>query len=90
MKKWVKREKKKYPYNRMKHTLIAQIRAVERKKHGKADRYAIINSRGKIIEKYRIKQTADYALPKLRKDYFEELKIVELDENGKVVTTKIK
>jgi len=73
-----------------KHTLIAQIKALERRKHGKLNRYAIIDSKGKVIEKYRIKQTADYALPKLRKEYYEELKIVELDENGKPVTTKVK
>ena len=90
MKTHVKKEKKKYPYNRKKHTLFAQIRAMERRKQGKMNRYAIIDSKGKIIEKYRIKQTADYALPKLRKDYFEELKVVELDEYGKPVTTKIK
>ena len=74
-----------------KHTISAQIKAIERRKHGKMNRYAIVDDKGKVIEKYRLKFTADYALPKLRKDYFEELKVVELDENGKpVVTTKIK
>ena len=68
-----------------KHTIFAQIRALDRRKHGKLNRWVIIDSKGKVVEKYRIKNTADKHLPKLRKDYFEELKIVELDENGKPV-----
>ena len=71
-----------------KHTLIAQIKALERRKHGKMMRYAIIDSKGKVIEKYRLKWTVDKELPKLRKDYYEELKVVELDEYGKVVIPK--
>ena len=72
---------------KLKHSLIAQIKALERRKHGKADRYAIIDKKNNIIEKYRLRWTADKELTKLRKDYFEELKIVELDENCKPVVT---
>ena len=90
MKTYIKKETKKYPYNRMKHSIFTQIRDIERRKHGEVDRYAIIDSKGKVIEKYRIRQTAENEMIKLRKDYYEELIIVELDENGKPVTTKIK
>ena len=90
MKKSVKREKNKYPYNRMKHSLSAQIKAIERRKHGKMNRYAIIDSKGKVIEKFRLKFTALQMLSGIQKDYYVRLKVVELDEYGKVVTTKIK
>ena len=90
MKTHVKKEKKKYPYNRMKHSIIAQIRDVERRKHGKSDRWALIDNKGKVIEKYRLRWTVDRELPFKEKEHFQELKIVELDENGKPVTTKIK
>ena len=73
-----------------KHSLIAQIKAIERRKHGKMNRYAIIDDKGKVIEKYRLMLTATQEIKKLRKDYYEELKVVELDEYGRVVTTKIK
>ena len=90
MKTKVKKEKNKYPYNRMKHSLFAQIKAIERRKHGKMDRWALIDNKGKVIEKYRLRWTADKELPFREKEHFQELKVVELDEYGKPVTTKIK
>ena len=87
MKSYTKREKKKYPYNRFKQGIFAKIRARERRIKEKLDQYAIIDENGKVIEKYRIRQTAENEIKRFRKDYFEELKIVELDEYGKPVVT---
>jgi len=49
----------------------------ERRKYN----YAIVNSETKeIIEKFRLKQTAFSVLPKMQKMYFQDLKIVELED----------
>ena len=88
MKKSIKREKKKYPYNRKKHSLISQIKAIERRKHGKMNRYAIVDDKGKVIEKYRIRWTADQEIKKKQKEYYVRLRVVNLDEDGKPVVTK--
>ena len=71
-----------------KHTLIAQIKALERRKHGKLDRYALVDNKGKVIEKYRLRFTASQELIRQEKIHFQKLKIVDLDENGKPVVTK--
>jgi len=80
MKTHIKREKKKYPYHRQKHNIFAQIRNREQRKTLMLPNYAIIDKKGNIIEKYRLKWTANQELPKLQKDYFQKLKIIELNE----------
>ena len=87
MKTKVKKEKKKYPYNRFKHTLFAQIRALEKRKQLKLPMYCIIDNKGNVIEKYRLRWTADRDLGKQEKNCFQKLKIVRLDEKGKPVVT---
>ena len=91
MKTHAKKEMKKYPYKKVRplkeHSIFAKIRARERRIKEKLDQYAIIDENGKVIEKYRIRQTAENEIKRFRKDYFEELKIVELDEYGKPVVT---
>lgn len=53
------------------------------------DKHAIVDPEGKVIEKFRIKATAFHRMKELQKDYFcEELKIVDLDWDGNVVTKK--
>ena len=90
MKSSVKREKKKHPYHRMKHSISVQIRAMEKRKWGMTDRYAIVDDKGKVIEKYRLKFTARQMFSEIQKNHYARLKIVELDENGKPVITEIK
>lgn len=90
MKKSVKKEKKKYPYNRFKHSIIAQMKAMERRKWGEVNRWAIVDRKNNIIEKYRLRWTADRELPFKEKQHFQELKVVELDEYGKVVVPRKK
>ena len=85
MKSSVKREKKKYPYNRMKQPIFAQIRAMEKRKQLKLPMYTIIDNKGNVIEKYRLRLTARHELERLQKEYYVKLKIVELDEYGKPV-----
>ena len=79
MKSSVKREKKKYPYHRMKHSLISQIRAVEKKEQAKLYRYAIVDDKGKVIEKFRYKFTANQMFSEIQKNHYSRLKIVKLD-----------
>ena len=71
-----------------KHPIFAQIIALEKRKQLKLPMYAIIDKKGKVIEKYRLMWTATKELKKLSEDYFEELRICKLDENGKVVIPK--
>ena len=97
MKSHTKREKKKYPYNRFKHSLITQMKAMEKRK-GKEQtlsltvntymKYALVNSKGDIIERFRLYQTAKQMRGNYNQIQREELKIVKLDENGKPVVTK--
>lgn len=71
-----------------KHTIFAQIKALEKRKQLKLPMYVIIDNKGKVIEKYRLRWTADRDLGKQEKDHFQKLKIVRLDENGKPVVTR--
>ena len=66
-----------------KHTLFAQIRALEKKKQLKLPMYALVDNKGNIIEKYRLKWTADRDLSKQEKIHITKLKVVPLDEDGK-------
>lgn len=43
------------------------------------ERYAIVDSKGEIIQKFRIKGTARNLLSELQKDHYQKLKIVELE-----------
>jgi len=98
MKTYVKKEQKKYPYKKhrplFKSNLFAQIRAREQRIKEKLPQYTIIDSKGKVIEKYRIRVTAQNEIKKIRNDYYEELRICKLDSNGNVgeviFTEKIK
>ena len=76
------------PHSQNKHSIFAQIRALEKRKQLKLPMYAIIDSKGNVIEKYRLKNTADYDLSKQEKIRLTKLKIVPLDETGKYVTPK--
>ncbi len=84
MKTQLKNNKKKYPYKKVRplkeHNIFAQIRNREQRKTLMLPNYAIIDKKGNIIEKYRLKWTANQELPKLQKDYFQKLKIIELNE----------
>ena len=66
-----------------KHTLFAQIRALEKRKQLKLPMYALVDNKGKVIEKYRLKWTADRELRSQEKIHLTKLKIVPLDEDGK-------
>ena len=88
MKSHTKREKKKYPYHRDKYSIFAQIRALEKRKQLRLPLYAVIDEKGNVIEKYRLRFTTDKELKKLQKDYYVKLKMVKLDEYGKPVVTK--
>ena len=84
MKTSVKKQQKKYPYKKsrplFKGSIFTQIRAREQRKALMLSNYAIIDEKGNIIEKYRLRWTANQELPKLQKDYFQKLKIIELNE----------
>jgi len=84
MKTHIKREKKKYPYHRQKHNIFAQIRNREQRKTLMLPNYAIIDKKGNIIEKYRLRMTADVYLKKLSIQKLDKLRICKLDEDGKV------
>jgi len=88
MKVKVKKQKKKYPYKKHRplkqHSIFAQIRAREQRIKLKLPQYAIIDSKGNIIEKYRLRMTADREIKKLSKQKLEKLRICKLDEDGKV------
>ena len=90
MKIHTKKEQKKYPYKKsrplFKHSIFAQISAYELRKQKKLPNYAIIDKKGNIIEKYRLRWTADVFLKKLEKEKLEKLRICKLDENGSVTT----
>ncbi len=87
MKKWVKKEKKKYPYHRVKNSLFNQISDVEKKKKESKYKYAIVDKKGKVIEKFMYWATAHEMIRKIRKNYYEELEIVSIDDEGNVLTT---
>jgi len=68
-----------------KHTIFTQIRALEKRKQLKLPMYAIIDNKGKVIEKYRLRWTADRDLRKQEKIHLQKLKIVGLNEYGKPI-----
>jgi len=68
MKTKVKKEQKKHPYHRQKHNIFTQIRAREQRKALNLPNYAIIDKKGNIIEKYRLRWTADKEIKKLEKE----------------------
>ncbi len=76
------------PYTNTKHTILAQIKAREKRKLLNLPMYAIIDNKGKVIGKYRLKWTAYRDFKRIEKEYYVELKVVSLDENGKAVVTK--
>jgi len=41
-------------------------------------RYAIVDDKGKIVEKFRYKFTADTMLPKIQSNYYVKLKVIKL------------
>ena len=86
MKTSVKKEQKKYPYKKsrplFKGSIFTQIRAREQRIKLKLPQYAIIDSKGNIIEKYRLRMTADREIKKLSKQKLEKLRICKLDEDG--------
>jgi len=86
MKVKVKKEQKKYPYKKHRplkeHSIFTQIRAREQRKALMLSNYAIIDEKGKIIEKYRLRWTADVYLKKLEKEKLQKLRICKLDEDG--------
>ena len=84
MKTKVKKEKKKYPYHRQKHNIFTQIRAREQRKALMLPNYAIIDEKGKIIEKYRLYCTAINERKKHQRDFFGNLRICKLDEYGNI------
>ena len=47
-------------------------------------KYALVDSKGKIIEKFRLMQTANQMRYEYGRMWREELKVVELNSNGKI------
>jgi len=90
MKTWFKKEMKKHPYKKtrplFKTSIISQIEAREQRIKDKLPNYAIVDDKGKIIEKFRGKATALQMMPKIQKEYFVRLKIVPLNNDGSVTT----
>ena len=86
MKTSVKKQQKKYPYKKsrplFKGSIFTQIRAIEQRKALMLPNYAIIDEKGNIIEKYRLRMTADREIKKLSKQKLEKLRICKLDEDG--------
>ena len=83
MKTYIKKEKKKYPYHRNKHSIFAQIHSYNQRIKDKLPNYAIIDDKGNIIEKYRLSTTAINEIKKLQKDYYVKLSVVKLNSEGK-------
>ena len=71
------------PHSQNKHSIFAQIRALEKRKQLKLPMYALVDNKGNIIEKYRLKWTADRDLSKQEKIHITKLKVVPLNEYGK-------
>jgi len=90
MKVKVKKQQKKYPYKKsrslFKGSILTQIHAYNQRIKQNLPNYAIIDKKGKIIEKYRLRWTADVFLKKLEKEKLEKLRICKLDENGVILS----
>ena len=86
MKTQTKKEQKKYPYKKHRplkeHSIFAQIRAREQRIKLKLPQYAVIDSKGNIIEKFRLRFTTSVYLKKLEKEKLQKLRICKLDEDG--------
>ncbi len=88
MKIWRRKEMKKHPYKKtrpmFKGNIFAQIKAREKRIKEKLPNYAIVDEKGNIIEKYRLKCAVDNDLHKVQKNYYERLRVVTLDNEGNV------
>lgn len=59
-------------------TLFSRIQAIEEQKKVNMDRYAIVDSKKQIIEKFRSKYLAKIQLTKLEHEFYKKLIIIEL------------
>ncbi len=62
-----------------KNSLFSRIKTSGEQKKINLSKYAIVDSKGKIIEKFRNKITAKTLIVNLKREYYEELKIVKLE-----------